>query len=99
MYVHLQLTFEDVTVWLTRIRRKTYTSLGDDPSNQIVLSECATFQWLDFLHVPTLRLHGYGLRNDPQNEVGVAYIGNYRQTTWPAFRLKGSFGEGKVCRA
>ncbi|KAI0428478.1 hypothetical protein F5Y09DRAFT_357673 [Xylaria sp. FL1042] len=74
MHVHLQLLFEDGTVWLVRILRETHTSFDDDLSNRILLSECATLRWLEALDLPTPRLHGYGLRGDPQNEVGVAYM-------------------------
>jgi len=74
MHIHLQLIYEDGTVWLARILRETYTSFSDELSNQILLSECATLRWLESLDVPTPRLHGYGLRGDPRNEVGVAYI-------------------------
>ncbi|KAI1757181.1 hypothetical protein F4782DRAFT_481589 [Xylaria castorea] len=74
MHVHLQLIFEDGTVWLARILRERYTSFDDELSNQILLSECATLRWLESVDVPTPRLHGHGLRGDPRNEVGVAYI-------------------------
>lgn len=74
MHVHLQLIFEDGTVWLARILRETQTSFADELSNQILLSECATLRWLESLDVPTPRLRGYGLRSDPRNEVGVAYM-------------------------
>lgn len=74
MHIHLQLMFEDGTVWLVRILRERHTSFDDELSNQIILSECATLRWLESLDVPTPRLHGYGLRGDPRNEVGVAYM-------------------------
>ncbi|KAI0977489.1 hypothetical protein F4678DRAFT_468639 [Xylaria arbuscula] len=73
-YVHLQLLFEDGTVWLARILQENHMSFSDALSNQILLSECATLRWLEALDLPTPRLHGYGLRGDPQNEVGVAYM-------------------------
>ncbi|KAI1502073.1 hypothetical protein F5X99DRAFT_172209 [Biscogniauxia marginata] len=74
MHIHLQLLFEDGTIWLARILRENHTSFNDELSNQILLSECATLRWLESLDVPTPQLHGYGLRTDPQNEVGVAYM-------------------------
>lgn len=74
MHVHLQLIFEDGTVWLARILRERHTSFDDELSNQILLSECATLRWLESVDVPTPRLHGHGLRGDPRNEVGVAYM-------------------------
>ncbi|KAF4466531.1 Methylglyoxal reductase (NADPH-dependent) [Fusarium albosuccineum] len=74
MHVHLQLIFEDGTVWLARILRETYTSFNNQVSNDILLSECATLRWLESVDVPTPRLHGYGLRGDVRNEVGVAYM-------------------------
>ncbi|KAI8951774.1 hypothetical protein F4801DRAFT_589433 [Xylaria longipes] len=36
--------------------------------------KCATLRWLESLDLPTPRLHGFGLRGDPHNEVGVAYM-------------------------
>ncbi|KAI0114014.1 hypothetical protein GGR51DRAFT_556511 [Nemania sp. FL0031] len=74
MHVHLQLLFENGTVWLVRLLRENHTSFDDEFSNQIFLSECATLRWLESLDLPTPRLHDYGLRGDPQNEVGVAYM-------------------------
>ncbi|KAI0201777.1 hypothetical protein F4808DRAFT_450114 [Astrocystis sublimbata] len=59
MHAHLQLLFEDGTIWLVRVLRQNYTSFDDD---------------LKRLNLPTPRLHGFGLRGDPQNEVGVAYM-------------------------
>ncbi|KAK1765081.1 methylglyoxal reductase (NADPH-dependent) [Phialemonium atrogriseum] len=74
MHIHLQLMFEDGTVWLVRILRERHTSFDDELSNQIIVSECATLRWLESLDVPTPRLHEYGLRGDPRSEVGVAYM-------------------------
>jgi hypothetical protein len=74
MHVHLELLFEDGTVWLARILRETYTSFTDELSNNILLSECATLQWLESVNVPTPHLYGYGLRGDKRNKVGVAYM-------------------------
>ncbi|KAI1181315.1 hypothetical protein F4777DRAFT_585215 [Nemania sp. FL0916] len=74
MHVHLPIQLADGTVWLARILRDNYTSFSDELSNQILLSECATLRWLEPLDLPTPRLHGYGLRGDPDNHVGVAYM-------------------------
>ncbi|KAI1744429.1 hypothetical protein F4680DRAFT_224281 [Xylaria scruposa] len=74
MHIHRQLLFEDGTVWLARIPRKNYTSFDDELSDRILMNECATLRWLEPLDLPTPRLHGYGLRGDPKNEVGVAYM-------------------------
>lgn len=74
MHIHLQLLFEDGAVWLARILRENHTSFDDELSNQILMSECATLQWLEPLDLPTPRLHGFGLRGDSHNEVGVAYM-------------------------
>jgi hypothetical protein len=74
MHVHLELLFEDGTVWLARILRETYTSFTDELSNDILLSECATLRWLESVNVPTPHLYGSGLRGDKQNKVGVAYM-------------------------
>lgn len=74
MHVHYEICFDDGTVWLARILRENHTSFNDQLSNEILLSECATLQWLEPLDIPTPRLHGYGLRGDSSNEVGVAYM-------------------------
>ncbi|KAI9147650.1 hypothetical protein HJFPF1_12680 [Paramyrothecium foliicola] len=74
MHVHLEIVFEDGTMWLARILRETYTSFTDELSNTILLSECATLRWLEYVDVPTPHLYGYGLRGDKQNKVGVAYM-------------------------
>ncbi|KAJ5630027.1 hypothetical protein N7528_003684 [Penicillium herquei] len=72
MHVHLRIRFSDGTVWLARILRENYTSFSDDFSNQVIESECATLKFLESVDVPAPRLHGYCLRNDPSNKVGVA---------------------------
>ena len=74
MHVHRQVLFDDGTMWLVRILRETYTSFDDKLSNQILLSECATLEWLENIDIPTPRLHDYGLRGDPNNLVGVGYM-------------------------
>ncbi|KAI8681998.1 AN1-type domain-containing protein [Fusarium keratoplasticum] len=73
-HIHLQLIFEDGTVWLARIPRETYRSFDNQLSNEILASECATLRWLESVDVPAPRLHGYGLYDDPQNKVGVAFM-------------------------
>ena len=74
MHVHLRIRFSDQTTWLARILRSNFTSFSDEFSNRVIESECATLRWLDQLDVPSPRLHDYGLRNDPCNKVGVAYM-------------------------
>lgn len=74
VYVQLQLILEDGTVWLVRILSERYAPFHDEFANQMLLSECATLRWLESVDVPTPRLHGYGLRSDPRNEVGVGYM-------------------------
>ncbi|KAJ4242688.1 hypothetical protein NW757_011914 [Fusarium falciforme] len=73
-HIHLQLIFEDGTVWLARIPRETYRSFDNQLGNEILASECATLRWLESVDVPAPRLHGYGLYDDPQNKVGVAFM-------------------------
>lgn len=72
MHVHLRLQFSDGTTWLARIPRQNYISFSDDFSARITESECATLRWLERIDVPSLRLYGLGLQNDPGNEVSVA---------------------------
>ncbi|KAJ5569973.1 uncharacterized protein N7459_009403 [Penicillium hispanicum] len=74
MHVHLRIRFSNSSTWLARLLRENYTSFSDEFSNRVIESECATLKWLDKIDVPSPRLHGYGLRNDPGNEVGVAYM-------------------------
>lgn len=74
MHVHRQVLFDDGSVWLARILRENYTSFSNKLSNDILLSECATLTWLERVDIPTPKLHGYGLRDDPANDVGVAYM-------------------------
>ncbi|KAJ4315778.1 hypothetical protein N0V84_008182, partial [Fusarium piperis] len=73
-HVHLKLIFEDGTCWLARIPRETYWSFDNQLGNEVLASECATLRWLESVDVPAPRLHGYGLYDDPQNPVGVAYM-------------------------
>ncbi|KAJ5088302.1 hypothetical protein N7456_011918 [Penicillium angulare] len=76
MHIHLRIRFSNGTTWLARILRLNYTSFSDDFSNRVLESECATLKWLEKVNVPIPipKLHGYGLRNDARNEVGVAYM-------------------------
>ncbi|KAI9829785.1 MAG: hypothetical protein M1819_006022 [Sarea resinae] len=77
MHMHLRIQFANSShTWLARILRVNSTSFSDEFTNYILLSECATMQWLQALapKVPSPRLYGFGLRNDPSNHVGVAYM-------------------------
>lgn len=74
MHIHLRIRFSNGTTWLARILRHNYTSFSDEMSNVIINSECATLRWLEKVDVPSPRLHDYGVRNDPCNTVGVAYM-------------------------
>ena len=74
IHIHLRIRFADGSAWLARILRHNFTSFSDELSNNILLSECATLKWFETVGVPVPGLHDYGLRNDPRNEVGVAYM-------------------------
>jgi hypothetical protein len=75
MHVHRRIIFADGSSWLARLPRQNFTSFSDEITNNLLLSECATLQWLSRIQdVPTPKIHGYGLRNDPQNDVGAAYM-------------------------
>ncbi|KAK4983105.1 hypothetical protein LTR50_007414 [Elasticomyces elasticus] len=74
MHVHLCIRFADGSVWLARILPHNVTSFSDELSNSTLRSECATLRWLDMVGVPAPRLHGYGFRNDPRNDVRIAYM-------------------------
>lgn len=75
MHVHRRIVFVDGSSWLARLPRQNFTSFSDEITNSILRSECATLQWLSRIQdVPTPKVHGYGLLNDPRNDVGVAYM-------------------------
>ncbi|RJE18347.1 hypothetical protein PHISCL_09316 [Aspergillus sclerotialis] len=74
MHIHLRIRFSNGTTWLARTLRHNYTSFSDEISNAIINSECATLRWLEKVDVPSPRRYDYGLRNDPCNTVGVAYM-------------------------
>ncbi|KAJ5751385.1 uncharacterized protein N7511_008350 [Penicillium nucicola] len=74
MHIHLRIIFSDGTAWLARILRQNYTSFSDNMSNYCLKSECATLEWLQGINVPSPKLYDFGLRNDPENDVGVAYM-------------------------
>lgn len=75
MHVHFPIEYSDGTVWLARIPRHTnFQSFSDQLSNELLLSECATLKWLEEVKVPAPRLGGYGLKGDPKNPVGTAFM-------------------------
>ncbi|CAG7966043.1 unnamed protein product [Penicillium salamii] len=74
MHIHLRIIFSDGTAWLARILRQNYTSFSDNFSNLCLKSECATLEWLKDMNVPSPKLYDFGLLNDPENDVGVAYM-------------------------
>lgn len=100
MHVHLRIVFVNGTKWLARILRHNYTSFSDDFSNRCLDSECATLRWLESIDVPAPRLHDYGLRNDPNNEVGAAYMLIDELPGAPLLNLKPSEEQSvqEVCR-
>ena len=74
MHIHLRIIFSNGTAWLARILRHNYTSFSDDFSNLCLKSECATLKWLEDINVPSPKLYDFGLRNEPEIKVGVAYM-------------------------
>lgn len=74
MHVHLRIRFSDGSAWLARILRHNYMSFSDEFNNQVLQSEYATLKWLEKVDVPAPRVYDYGLRGDPMNDVGVAYM-------------------------
>lgn len=74
MYIHLCLRFSDGDSWLARILRESYKSFADGFGNDIINHECAILRWLETINVRAPRLHGYGLRSDPSNKVGVGFM-------------------------
>ncbi|CAG8889965.1 unnamed protein product [Penicillium egyptiacum] len=74
MHIRLRIIFSDGTAWLARILRTNYTSFPDECSNLCLKSECATLEWLKDINVPSPKLFDFGLRNDPENDVGVPYM-------------------------
>ncbi|KAK4206158.1 hypothetical protein QBC37DRAFT_393618 [Rhypophila decipiens] len=75
MHVHFPVHFIDGTVWLARVPRHTnFQSFSDQLTDEILLSECATLKWLEGVKLPAPKLGGYGLKGDPGNKVGVAFM-------------------------
>ena len=77
MHVHLRVIFEDGTKWLARLARHDCQSFSDEITNQVLLDEYATLQWLADIGAPAPKLCDYGLRNDPK-ERGWGCIYAYR---------------------
>lgn len=75
MHVHFPVEFSDGVVWLARIPRHTnFRSFSDRLSDELLLSECATLKWLEQVKIPAPKLGGFGLKGDPANPVGVAFM-------------------------
>ena len=74
MYVHLRIRFVDQSTWLARLLREKYTSFSDDFTNEILASEYATLKWLQKVGIPSPKVHAYGLRGDPANTTGFAFL-------------------------
>jgi hypothetical protein len=72
MHIHLLIIFSDETAWLARILRQNHTSFTDNMCNHCLRNEFATLEWLQGMNMPSPNLHHFGLRNDPENDVGVA---------------------------
>lgn len=73
MNYHVEIRFDDGTVWLARIRRFNATSPPPAVRDYIVESEVATLLFLDKTGVPAPKMYDYALEQHG-NPVGVGYI-------------------------
>ncbi|KAG5633925.1 hypothetical protein H0H81_004381, partial [Sphagnurus paluster] len=73
MNVHLDILFDDATVWLARIPRTTAVTPPQDIQDHILRSEYATLSWLHRIGFPAPAVYGYGLAAHP-NIAGVGYM-------------------------
>ncbi|KAG5649269.1 hypothetical protein H0H81_004980 [Sphagnurus paluster] len=73
MNVHLDILFDDGTVWLACIHCTTAVTPPRDVQDCILRSEYATLSWLRRIGFPAPAAYGYGLTAEP-NIAGVNYI-------------------------
>ena len=75
MNYHVEIKFENGSVWLTRIRRYNATSPPPALRDYIVQSEVATLKFLERTGVPSPMVFDFALESDTlENPVGVGYI-------------------------
>ena len=74
MNYHVDITFNDGSVWIARIRRFNATSPPPQLRDHIIQSEVATLKFLEQTRVPTPRVYDFALEGSPGNDVGVGYI-------------------------
>ncbi|KAL4968771.1 uncharacterized protein BDV14DRAFT_196588 [Aspergillus stella-maris] len=72
MNYHIDINFEDGTIWLARIRRRDATTPPLDLQRYILRSEIAILQFLGKTNVPVPKIYDYNL--DDNNPVGVDYV-------------------------
>ncbi|TQS33948.1 hypothetical protein Golomagni_05692 [Golovinomyces magnicellulatus] len=72
---HSWITFEDGVRWIVRIpRTSNFSDIPLDLVDYLVESEYATLKFLETTKVPSPKVFGCGLAEDPANTVGVGYI-------------------------
>lgn len=72
---HFWIIFEDGVKWIVRIpRTSNFSDMPLELVDYLVESEYATLKFLETTKVPSPKVFGYGLANDPANTVAVGYI-------------------------
>ena len=70
---HLDIHFEDGTVWLARIRLNNPLLPPEATQHQIFMSEIATYKFLEKTKVPVPRVYAYAFKST-SNPVGASYV-------------------------
>ena len=70
---HLDVHFEDGTVWLARIRLNDPLLPPNATQHHIFMSEIATYKYLEETKVPVPKVHTYAFKST-SNPVGASYV-------------------------
>ena len=70
---HLDIHFEDGTVWLARIRLNDLLLPPDATQHHIFMSEIATYKYLAKTTVPVPKVYAYAFKST-SNPVGASYV-------------------------
>jgi len=72
--VHVDVKFEDGKTWIARFRLLKINRPPTEKVNLDRISEVTVYQCLQRTSIPTPKVFGYGLDDDPDNPVGVGFI-------------------------
>src|ERR1700761_2018525 len=73
MNYHLEVGFDDGTVWMARIRRFNATSPPPSLRDYIIKSEVSSLKYLERTSIPAPRVFDYALEGS-NNPVGVGFM-------------------------